>query len=164
MNHNTGPRCLAYINGALRVLENRSQPQLQISFQLTWVTAEAGYQSSKLLSHFKVFLVRYSSPAGTCLAFLCSLALSGWNINKASLKVQRILKLSRPLAITVTMQCVQHANTFFIITNRLNWENWTGWEAPRGGMNHPAFGKKRYKLIVERFKCIAAVSLPLKAE
>lgn len=74
------------------------------------MTAEVGYQSSEPLFHFKVFSAPYGSPAG---AVRRSSAPSLWgrNINKASLKVQQLLKLSWSLPITVTTQRTQHRNT-----------------------------------------------------
>ena len=69
------------------------------------MTTEAGYQSSEPVSHFKALLL----GPGWHFSALC---LWGCNINKASLKVHQLLKLSRSLPITVTMQCVQNKNMF----------------------------------------------------
>lgn len=50
-----------------------------------------------------------------------ALSLWGCNINKASLKVHQLLKLSWSLPITVTTQCVQHKNMFSLYNSQQTW-------------------------------------------
>lgn len=131
-NSNTGLRCFHYIMSSLGVSGNRSQAQPRISFtllwKLTWVTAEAGYQSSEPDPHFKVFSAPYSSPAGASWHF-SAFSLWGCNINKASLKVHQLLKLSRSLPITVTTQCAQHKNMFSLYNSQQTRQRASRWEA-----------------------------------
>ena len=124
MNLKTSERCFSYNEYALGVLENQSQPHPWISFYLVWslkwVTAEVDYQSSEPLSHFKVF----SSRAGLLLGpvwHFSALCLWSCNINKVSLKVYQLLKLSRSLPITVTKPCVQRKNMFSLSNRQQTW-------------------------------------------
>lgn len=71
------------VSTILLVLEGCRKSEARLSFgflltllcKLTWVTAQAGYQSCEPHSHFKVFAAPYSSPAEAGLAFLCSFSL-----------------------------------------------------------------------------------------
>ena len=116
MNYTSGQRCFHDINSTLGGV-GKAKPGSAVDFffpsvwKLTWVTAEAGYQSSEPPSHFKVFSARTAPLLGPVWHFSAH-SLWGCNINKASLKVHQLLKLSRSLPITVTTQCVQHKNMF----------------------------------------------------
>lgn len=53
--------------------------------------------------------------------YFSALSLWGSNINKGSLRVYQLLKLSRSLPITVTRQCVQHRNMLELHNSQQTW-------------------------------------------
>lgn len=107
------------------VLENRSQPQPWIFFLLGMEPEMSDSRGGlsilrAALSHFKVFSSRTGLLLGPVWHF-SALSLWGWNINKVSLKVYQLLKLSRSLPITVTKQCVQRKNMFSLPNGQQTW-------------------------------------------
>lgn len=90
---------------------------------LKWVTAER--QTINPESHSftsKCFGPRTALLLGAGVWHFSALSLWGCNINKASLKVYQLLKLSRSLPITVTKQSVQHKNMFPRCNSQQIWQ------------------------------------------
>lgn len=122
MNNNSGQRCFHDIFSALGVLENWSQAQPRISF-LLWYGSWHEWQQRRVINPLSHSLTSKCFQPHTALLLgpvwhFSALSLWGCNINKASLKVHQLLKLSGSLPITVTTQCVQHKNMFSLYNSQ----------------------------------------------
>lgn len=133
---------------------SQAQPGVSLYFWNEWQQRQTINPGSHSFTS-KCFGPRTALLLGAGVWHFSALSLWGCNINKASLKVYQLLKLSRSLPITVTKQSVQHKNMFPLCNSQQTWQmgGWCGhvfWHAPdktflidsyyNGGNHNRGFG------------------------
>lgn len=114
MNNNTGQRCYHDIISTLGGV-GKPKPGSALDFFFLGYGSWHEWQQRRVTNPLSRSLTSKCLEPHTALLLgpvwhFSALSLWGCNINKASLKVRQLLKLSRSLPITVRMQCVQHKN------------------------------------------------------